>query len=155
MRPPLVVAVVTLVAAISSQTQAQQLQGVPRLDPQSRVRVWATSPVMTDQHATVIGVSADTLHLFIGEQMEGVPLAAVTRLEVRTRARGGHGWTGFFAGALVGGIIGYTSFRRSAAICDFKCDLRPLNAAFAGLLGGATGAMLGSVLPPEKWERVR
>src|SRR5690348_18196028 len=94
MRPPLVVAVVTLVAAISSQTQAQQLQGVPRLDPQSRVRVWATSPVMTDQHATVIGVSADTLHLFIGEQMEGIPLAAVTRLEVRTRARGGHGWTG-------------------------------------------------------------
>ena len=155
MRSSHVMAVAAAVVAFSSRMQGQVPQGVPSLGAQSRVRVWAVSPAMSGQDAVVVAMIADTLHLVIRERSERVPLAAVSRLEVRTRPRGGHKWAGFLGGALIGGIIGYTSFRPSAAICDFNCDLRPLNAAFGGLVGGVSGLVLGAFLPPAKWERVR
>jgi hypothetical protein len=118
------------------------------------VRVWATSPTLNGEQATVRNVHGDTVRLQFSDRMQEVPLDAVSRLDVRTRREGGHKFEGFVAGMLLGGIIGYTSFRPSAAICDFRCDMRPLNAAFAGLLGGVGGLVLGSFLPPARWERV-
>jgi len=155
MRPSLVVAVAALVAVLSSRTEGQQLQSALRLDPDSRVRVWASSPAMTQQDAIVVRVNADTLHLLIGEREERVAFGALSRLEVRTRARGGHRWAGFLGGALLGGVVGYVAFRPSAALCEFKCNMRPANAVFVGLLGGVTGMVVGSFVPPAKWERVR
>ena len=155
MRLSLVTVAVAFLVAVGRRSGGQELQGTLRVAPQSVVRVWATSPLLNDQRGIVLNMSADTLYLLVGERREGVPVNALAGLRVQTRARGGHGWSGFFAGAFLGGIVGYTSFRPSAAICENACDMRPLNAAFAGLVGGVIGAVVGSHFPTEKWERLR
>jgi hypothetical protein len=109
---------------------------------------------MIAQDGTFLGLSGDTLRVQVGDRAEVIPVPAVVRFELNTRPGGGHKLVGFIGGALVGAVIGYTAFRRSAPICDNQCDLRPLNASLFGLVCGLGGIVAGAVLPPAQWEHV-
>ena len=144
-----------IVAALIVPECSLTAQNPPRLDPQSHIRLWAASPLLNGDHGIVLGLRADTLQVVVADNIQWIPLDALSRLDVRTRRRGGYAGDGFELGLFVGAIVGYTAFRPSAALCEFRCNMRPANAVYMGLITGAVGAILGAVLPNEKWVRVR
>ncbi len=136
---------------------ALEAQMAERLEPGARVRVTYLCGDEREcrEKGTVMTTTADSIELVQGRLITGIPVRAVTRLEVRTGRRVSAGRAvgfpvlGFAGGGLVGGVIGYGS----CAPCDY--ELEGLAVVFGAALGAGIGFATGLVaglVPRDTWE---
>ena len=123
----------------------------------ARVRVLAPSVASSWLVGTVVALDADTLFLMPEDQITPLQLhlSSVSRVDV-SRGRNSRAVEGAVGGFLVGAISGAFI---SHAWCSNKydCPVRPVTVIGAGLfgVGGAIiGAILGAIIPGERWEVV-
>jgi len=124
----------------------------------SRVRI--LSPVLGDERQTVTVVSSTSDALVYRQNSQAaaqtLSSGAITRMEISTgtRAHKAKGaLIGLFAGAALGGIIGYATWQRPTCKdpnSPFGCIAidfgRGGDAAFAGGLGGMLGTLVGALI---------
>jgi hypothetical protein len=145
------------------------------VSPGSRVRVMMPSAGIALETATVIGASGDSIVLMMrapGRSGSGagadsvrraLPLAGIGSLEVsrglhENRAGGAivGALVGFGAGWALGGSLPWRACQEAGQ--SQQCDNLPTRRlAYGGLgllIGGAAGALIGSSIKSEGWERV-
>jgi hypothetical protein len=137
-----------------------QTGGNPIWPVQDGSRVRILSPVLGDERQTVTVVSSTSEALVYRQNSQAAPQTlssgAITRMEIATgtRAHKAKGaLIGLFAGAAVGGIIGYATWQRPTCKNPnnlFGCiaiDFGPGgDAVFAGALGGIVGTIAGALI---------
>ena len=146
----------SLTVVLSSLTTATRAQDVPDLRSGQRVRLTVVGhPSMTTMELRGSIISTDDRHLRLLVPKTKEPLVVdrrdVTRVEIslgqRSRGRGAR--RGFLVGAAIGAVVGLVSYGDAQ---DPTFNLAG-SAIVAGLLGGATGAIVGVALPPgERWK---
>jgi hypothetical protein len=126
----------------------------------TRARLSAPPLGPRKQAGTVVEVRGDTLLFAADRQSERtlVPTASLTGLEV-SRGMHSHVWKGvgigFLAGALAGGVIGY-SLAHTPPSDDG--DYGPLGGAVGAVILGSVGIAAGAIIgsrQTERWEPLR
>jgi hypothetical protein len=155
-------AVVLLFVVPGSEAAAQS---APDLEVGSRVRLMAAAVSPKQLIGTILRLDATTLELQMADQKQAtvVPRDAITRAEISL------GWSKkrhVLIGALVGGAVGTIAVLATPEEpCDpiaLGSDLLPCvapgpsqgeGALILGAVGAATGALVGSLIPPgERWQ---
>jgi hypothetical protein len=121
------------------------------------VRITAPSLGADKLIGTVVPSPRDTLMVRPADRMTAVafPLASVTRLEVRFGQK-----SHLLLGAAIGFVAGATSLGiGSAVVCnreDSDCAKYQTVTftALGGFTGGAVGALLGSFIQTDRWDRI-
>lgn len=152
----------TLAVAILVSNAFTLLSGAPlaaqELVPGVRIRSWV-SPPGEWRAGTLIRYGTDSVVIQRCRNCrpEGQAWPRVTRVEVSE----GKTWSGrnMAIGALVGGVgaawIHERKVARDVARChDGPCGLEAIEIPIAGLLGAATGAVLGAFWRVESWREV-
>ena len=153
MRAIVVLVIATLVIPWSGLSS----QDIPPIAPGTRVRITAPSAGADRLIGTVVPSPIDTLMVRPAARMTAVaiPLASVTRLEVRFGQK-----SHLLLGAAIGFVAGAASLGiGSAVVCkreDSDCAKYQTVSltALGGLSGGAVGALLGSFIRTDRWDRV-
>jgi hypothetical protein len=126
--------------------------------PGDRVRVTAPSMDLDKGVGSVTELKTDTLVVEMEERADAldVPLADVTKLEIRGQQTSRATWTGAAIGAAVGGL-GLTL--AAAAVCSGgACTIEDAGylaiAAGGAVGGGLVGAGIGALIKTGGWEEV-
>jgi hypothetical protein len=156
---------IALVAALLFIPALAQSQFPERVQAGVRVRVWLPEAHMQEQgpwrrqqlRATVAGVSTDTLRLTVPGTAGtlAVPRAAVRRLDVSQGVSRGASAVERAIGFAIAGAIG-AAVENDPTSSRWPNYNRTWRAAEEGAKwGAAVGAVVGFVLPTERWRRVR
>jgi hypothetical protein len=119
----------------------------------ARVRVYAVSPLLNRQVATVMAGTTDTLRIGEpGRQTWVVPVSSITRIEAwrPIRSRGHSAYVGAKIGALAGGA----AMALASAIHKGGTSGAAYGAAFGALTGAAAGAAVGALRRTGEWLNV-
>lgn len=149
--------IVILIAAVVTPISGLPGQDIPPVAPGTRVRVTAPDLGADKLIGTVVPSPVDTLMVRPTDRMTAIaiPLASMTRLEVRYGQK-----AHLLLGAAIGFVAGATSLGiGSAVVCsreDSDCSEHQTVTftALGGLSGGAVGALLGSLIHTDRWNRV-
>ncbi len=144
-------------AALAAPLSGSAGQAIPPVAPGTRVRITAPSLGADKLIGTVVPSPADTLMVRPADRMTAVaiPLASMTRLEVRNGQK-----SHLLLGAAIGFVAGATSLGiGSAVVCnreDSDCSKyhTVTFTVLGGLSGGAAGALMGSLIQTDRWDRV-
>ena len=156
---------VALIAIIGPPAGAQTAT-IPTFWPGARLRL--TSPALGPQRqvVTLLRQHADTLVVRVVGKNDSTTLrsADVTRLELgrgrHTRVRKGM-TVGGIAGAAIGAVTSYATYKKSECTDPYLCDPFKANsrsdaaltgAIGGGLLGALVGAAGGAIWRVEQWE---
>ena len=149
--------VVLVIATLVIPWSGLSGQDIPPIAPGTRVRITAPSAGADKLIGTVVPSPVDTLMVRPADRMTAVaiPLASVTRLEVRFGQK-----SHLLLGAAIGFVAGAASLGIGSAVdcnqADSDCAKHQTVTltALGGLSGGAVGALLGSFIHSDRWERV-
>ena len=173
MKGAMTVAVFAMIAAASASAQAPRQMPAPG----DTVRVWAMSPPLEGERATVRRVARDTLVFSLRSAVsrEGpdtpVEMRSLQRLEVRDGAGTSRKCRviGYATGSVLGLAAGaYLTYRRTGLYCDPGAPCvqdvesgEAIGAVFGIIIGGIAGATIGGGIgwaigsrPVERWRQV-
>jgi hypothetical protein len=143
-------ALLVLLLAIGSWTEARAQVPHPEIPAGSRLRVFAPA---LGEHGTIgqfAGFESESLSLLQGPSQTTLqlPLASITRLEVSEGHHRGR-WAG------MGALIGLGGSVALGVVCLTVCDdgaFAVIGFSFFGLVVAApVGAVVGAVVAPERW----
>jgi hypothetical protein len=149
---------VALLAVCASAGCASVSEGPARVEPGVQVRVEVPERPPGQFRGEVVAIEADTLTLrYVGSSdiVDPIPLAYVTRVEVRRGTKGNAG-TGALAGGLLGialGVVAVASEDSSSGWYEGAgWDIAAVGTM--GLLGAGLGALIGAAARTEVWQEV-
>lgn len=152
------VAILVAFAALPHAVYGQDSRDALSLAPGQRVRLTSTDRPQGRYEAEVVAVRPDTVRLnrrgygTSSWRTEGVPLSAITSLEVAHGKKSNVGkgaWIGGGIGAGLGLAVGIAVANDD--FFDAGAEAIPVGIVLFGLMGAGVGAIVGALTPGTRW----
>ena len=163
--PRIVLPIAFLLIAVSNNSHAQE---EPPVTPGDRVRIKAPTISTRQFEGEVVALRSDTLIIdariwergrmqWRDQPQAKIPVASVDRIDISRGKKSNVGKgaiTGGLIGAGIGLVIGIGAAAEDGGFFDFGPEVVPAAVLAVGAYGAGIGALIGLIMPGERWEEV-